>query len=108
MSRAYGIGGNYLDDLTVAWHREDDRNYVIKPGGLKGRLPRFYKDKIFWKPEVKQRVSSASMKLTLSNQEKENDYYKKAHGANWEKIKLESKAFELSRVKQKIQFTQTF
>lgn len=50
MSRAYGIGGKYLNDLTVAWHREDDRNYMIVDG-VKTRLPKFYRDKIF--PTVK-------------------------------------------------------
>lgn len=108
MSRSHGIGGNYLSDLMVAWHREDDRNYVMRPGGEKRRLPRFYRDKIFWKPEVKTRISNAALILTMSNQAKENDYYQRAHGEDWETVKAQAQGAVISRVKQKIQFTQTF
>jgi hypothetical protein len=46
MSRRPGIGSVYYDKMR-AWHREDKRTYVVRPGGYKQRLPRYYKDKIF-------------------------------------------------------------
>lgn len=108
MSRAYGIGGNYLTDCMVDWHRANDANHVVRPGNVKGRLPRFYREKIWYKPKDRERISSAAMKLTLDNQKKEQDYYKKKHGSRWESVMLESRDVMLRRVKQKVQFTQTF
>lgn len=108
MSRAYGIGGHYLSDAMVEWHRADDRNYVVRPGNLKNRLPRFYREKIWWKESDRQRVSAAAMALTLENQRKEKEYYQRAHGDKWETVMMHAKVLELSRVKSKIKFSQTF
>lgn len=47
MSRRPGIGANYLD-THKEWHLKGDRNYV-QVHGFKGRIPRFYKEKIFGK-----------------------------------------------------------
>lgn len=58
MSRAYGIGGAYLSDIMVAWHREDNRLYCIE-NGVKVGLPRFYQDKIFpYKKEMDGKLYS--------------------------------------------------
>lgn len=108
MSRAYGIGGRYLSDDVVQWHRDGDRNYIQRPDSIRGRLPRFYRDKIFWRPDDKQRISAAAMKLTLDNQEKEINYYKKKHGPQWALVMQASRDAVVSRVRQKIQFSQTF
>lgn len=108
MSRAYGIGGHYLSDAMVAWHREDDRNYVVRPGNLKGRLPRFYREKIWYKEKDRERVSASAMALSLSNQKKEIDYYKKVHGERWQAQLDLARGLVVDRVKQKIKFTQTF
>lgn len=45
MSRKPGIGFLYVDKMS-AWHRDDDRMYVVN-GGFKQALPRYYRDKIF-------------------------------------------------------------
>lgn len=47
MSRRPGLGSNYL--LThKEWHTSDDnRHYLVLPGGYKHSLPRYYSDKIF-------------------------------------------------------------
>lgn len=107
MSRRYGIGAHYLSDIMVAWHREDDRNYLVLPGGTKCRLPRFYRDKIFY-GEQKLRVSCASMKLTLENQQKEKEYYALKYGSRGPAQMADAKAAVISRVKQKISYSQTF
>lgn len=106
MSRRYGIGGHYLSDEQVQWHRDDDKNYTLCPGMVKGRLPRFYRDKIWYPGPDRERVSAAAMNLTLTKQKKEREYYQKKHGANWEKVMLHSRDVMLSRVKQKIKFSQ--
>lgn len=107
MSRAYGIGGKYLTDQMVQWHRSDDRNYALRDG-QKTRLPRFYREKIWYKPKDRERISSAAMKLTLENQKKENAYYEKKYGDKWEQYKADALRLVLSRVKQKVEFTQSF
>lgn len=58
MSRRPGIGVGYLDKLT-AWHREDDRMYVVVPGGYKQQIPRYYRDKI-WTPFERSLISFQS------------------------------------------------
>lgn len=42
-----GIGKNYLTDAIVDWHMFNAANYTVLPGGEKGVLPRYYKDRIF-------------------------------------------------------------
>ncbi|AXH73173.1 MAG: replication initiator protein [Microviridae sp.] len=108
MSRAYGIGAHYLTDEMTNWHRSDDRNYTVRPGGLKGKLPRFYRDKIWYKPKDRERISSKAMALSLANIKKEEDYYKKKHGDNWQNYQKLAQHMEMSRVKTKIQFSQKF
>lgn len=119
MSRAYGIGGHYLSQEMIAWHRAGDRNYAIHEDGIKSRLPRFYREKI-WpsipKDQVhrynvqfnidRKRVSEKAMALTLEQQEKERNYYKAAHGSNWLEVMTQSRDAMLSRVRQKVAFSQ--
>lgn len=50
MSRGHGLGANYLSDSMVEWHRVGKRVYAMD-SGVKRRLPRFYKEKIW--PSVK-------------------------------------------------------
>lgn len=133
MSRAYGIGGRYLTDEMVQWHRDGNKNYTLKDN-QKIRLPRFYREKIWpnvnLKPKKNQKitrvkletwkvlkkkhdltrkaVSTQAMNLTLENQKKEVEYWKKAHPSRWQDAMEESRNHLLSRVKQKIAFTQTF
>lgn len=107
MSRAYGIGGNYLSDAMVDWHRDNDANYAPIERGRKGRLPRFYREKIWHRDKDKERISAAALALTLKNQELEREYYKRNHGDQWEAIMIEARDSMLSRIKQKVQYTQT-
>lgn len=105
MSRAYGIGGKYLTDLMVSWHREDDRNYAMRYN-QKVRLPRFYREKIWYHTHDRERISSAAMKLQKKNLELEEKYWKEAHGSNWQIAQAESRNAVMSRIKLKVAFTQ--
>lgn len=107
MSRAYGIGGRYLDDLMVAWHKEDNRNYMIKDG-QKVRLPRFYKSKIWYHENEKEIVHETAKKHSLSIQKKKSDFYLKRYGKNAEAVRADAELRELQRIKTKVKFTQTF
>lgn len=50
-SRAYGLGLDYLSDNMASWHRRNRANYTLVYG-QKRRLPRYYKEKI-WYPARK-------------------------------------------------------
>lgn len=99
MSRAYGIGAHYLSDDMVDWHRVDDRNYVLQPGNLKRRLPRFYREKIWYHPHDRQRVSAAAMKLSQQQQEKEKRYYALTYGSRGPAVQAAADAAVIARVK---------
>lgn len=107
MSRAYGLGGRYLTDEMVTWHRENEANYSVRDG-VKVRLARFYKSKIWYSEIERERISSASKSLSIQKTERELEYYKKKHPKNWERVMLDSRNAVLSRVKKKVSFTQKF
>lgn len=108
MSRGYGLGAHYLSDDMVSWHRNlggySGRNYTLVHG-VKGRLPRFYKEKIWYDQEDREKVSSAS-KWQAIRAHRRNLRYLKKRGYSPSKIIAEMRAAVLSRVKQKIAFTQ--
>lgn len=127
MSRRYGIGAHYLSDEMIEWHRSGDRNYTLKYGEH-GRLPRFYREKI-WpsvKPKVpfddsryvrqliarwqfeRERVSKAAMELVLVKQRNEDEFYKVNYGSRADKVKADHRDAALSRVKVKVAFSQKF
>lgn len=107
MSRGYGLGAKYLTDEMVEWHRNDDRNYAIIEG-KKTRLPRFYRDKIWYKQKDKTRIADASRWLGIKESRKELRYYVKKYGVKKAKTKLqESRNAMMSRIKIKVAFTQT-
>lgn len=62
MSRNPGLGFTYYEKMR-AWHREDNRTYLVNPGGIKQRLPRYFKDKIFNKIERQLIAASLSHEI---------------------------------------------
>lgn len=107
MSRKYGIGGKYLTDEMVAWHREDDRNYCVRDG-QKIRLPRFYKDKIFYNKEQKERMVKKSVMESIQAKELDRKFWEDQYGSDWCVQKKLAIDLVLSRVKKKVMFSQTF
>lgn len=67
MSRRPGLGSNYLDTHT-RWHKLGQRNYV-EVNGYKGRIPRFYKERMFSKLE-RERLASEAVEM------EQEDYWK--------------------------------
>jgi hypothetical protein len=42
------LGENYLNKQNIAWHKSDiTRNYIVKEGGFKIALPRYYRERIY-------------------------------------------------------------
>lgn len=43
-----GLGLSYLTDEVIEWHNADiERAYIVRPGGVKIAIPRYYKSRIF-------------------------------------------------------------
>lgn len=60
MSRRPGIGETYVSTHTQ-WHVQGKRNYT-QMNGIKGRIPRYYKDRIFSEP-LRQAMAAESIAL---------------------------------------------
>lgn len=106
MSRGYGIGGRYLTDEMVAWHRQGDYNYAMRYD-QKVRLPRFYKSKIWHNEADRERVSKAAMMLSIQQSEKERKYFVDHYGSRGDQVRMEFRDAVLARIKKKVAFTQT-
>lgn len=106
MSRAYGIGAKYLTDEMVNWHKSDDKNFAIRDG-QKVRLPRFYRSKIWYHANDKERVSKKSMLQAAEQKMKEFEWYKKRYGSDAEFQMRSNRDHLIERIKTKIAYTQT-
>lgn len=112
MSRRYGLGAWYLTDAMVAWHREDDRNYAIMDG-VKVRLPRYYKDKI-WPTKsyhvdynaIRKRIAVKSKNDCLEAVEK-NRKLLADQGYDPDLIMKDMRDAVMARIRKKVAFTQT-
>lgn len=121
MSRAYGIGAHYLTDNMIAWHRNGDykysnyfndfwwervRNYTMIEG-VKGRLPRYYKEKIWPDKDVRGRLGKYCA-WQARIQARKNIMMLKSLGYNEpSRILAEMRNAVMQRVKQKVAFSQT-
>lgn len=106
MSRAYGIGGRYLDDRMVQWHRDNDAVYAIRDGS-KVRLPRFYRDKI-WYGSERERVSTLGVERSVTQQLAAEAYYRSKYGDRWSLYQHEAQKRVVDFVKVKVSYSQTF
>lgn len=107
MSRAYGLGAHYLSDAMVDWHRSADRNFTMV-NGIQGRLPRFYKDKIWYKDHDRQRVGDNSKWFAIKRTRLELRDYVRIFGVFKAKPQRErDRDLVLKRLKIKVAFTQT-
>lgn len=122
MSRGYGIGLSYLTDSMAEWHRNNDRNYTMV-NGIKNRLPRFYKEKIWPRITAKDEWLQTVVKYQHPNRDRVN------HKSKWDAIKLQRKELRayvkkygiknakrkmterrdavINRIRVKVAFTQT-
>lgn len=116
MSRGYGIGAHYLSDEMVDYHRQGLKNYAIQYG-TKCRLPRFYKNKIWYAAKSKdglrefvhpdkEKVSENAKMLALESEKKEMDYYNQKFGENADLVRKEFRNAYLSRIQTKVAFTE--
>lgn len=106
MSRGYGLGAQYLTDAMVAWHREDDRNYILHYG-TKRRLPRFYKEKIFYHEDVKRRIRMKSRLESLWLHNKQKRKLRESGIQNVEEYMTIQRNLVIARIQSKVAFTQT-
>lgn len=116
MSRSYGLGANYLTDEMVEWHRGAKRHHDSSPAtarnytmvnGKKGRLPRYYKN-IIWPLESVRKAISDSCRDDALVKSAENFKFLLDQGYNPYAIMTEMRNAVISRVREKVAFTQTF
>lgn len=119
MSRGHGLGAHYLSDAMVQWHRAGERVFAIQDG-VKRRLPRFYKEKIWPSIQLDDYPQNAAAwnwqrdhvfkKARTEAELKEEEEEKRLRAAG---IKDPRKYIERSRdarikkIKSKVAYTQT-
>lgn len=118
MSRQYGLGAHYLSDAMVTWHRANRANYTLIHGE-KGRLPRFYKDKIWYRSKCdkaqggfiihkdRESVSQESAYQARTVARKNLALFFSIYGRDAEARIAEHRHAVISRIKEKVAFTQT-
>mgnify|MGYP000405387866 CR=1 FL=1 len=71
MSRRPGIGNGYVE-THGKYHKDTQNTFVTYPGGIKGQMPRYYKDKIFTKTEqIYHGIQSLKAEEKLYNQNRD-------------------------------------
>lgn len=106
MSRGYGIGLAYLTDAMVNWHREDDRTYSIYEG-QKTRLPRYYKNKIWYRHKDKERITKKNLEASAQQAQEELTYFQDKYGKQYAEIVMrEFRDAHLARLKFKVSYTE--
>ena len=104
MSRAYGIGGAYLSDDVVDWHRRTKTTYC-RMHDQKVGMPKFFRDKIFYK-EYDKAVTREKIKKQIEADKVRNDCELIRAGIDVEKARKESRDFVVRQLKSKVQFTE--
>lgn len=75
------LGANYMTPEMVKWHKDGLRNYVVKPGGYKSVMPRYYREKVFNEGEQFILTAEAQQKYEvdlaarISEYTNEQEYY---------------------------------
>lgn len=105
MSRAYGIGGRYLSDAMVDWHRNNSANYTIV-NGVKNRLPRFYKTKIWYRQKDKEKISKLSQQQAQQQRDNETKFFKEKFGIKAEARRAEMRLAAIQLIKSKVAYTE--
>lgn len=105
MSRGYGIGGRYLSDAMVKWHRDNKALYCMR-NNEKVRMPRFYQSKVWYKSKDREPVARAALIESLKRDQLDEEYYSKKFGSDWKRVVHEFRLRELCRIKVKVAFTQ--
>lgn len=74
-----GLGKSYIEDSdNVKWHKDDlRRNYVVKKGGIKVAMPRYYRKKIFDDYELKIQRANAQNEQRKKDKQIEKDCIKR-------------------------------
>lgn len=103
MSRAYGIGGKYLTDAMVDYHKETGNTFCLL-NGEKVRMSRFYKSKIWNQTQlksigIKQRWQAVRNKRMLIRE-------LKAQGVSPRKAIAEMRLHWLHQVQRKIKYSE--
>lgn len=118
-SRAYGIGLGYLSTEMADYHRRTQRNYTLVHG-KKGRLSRYYRDKIWWpipggtknptwyECPARSNILEEAKAQGEAQELKNYQILREAGYTDPDRIQADMRSAVLGRVKQKTAYTQKF
>lgn len=103
-----GIGDNYITPATVSYHKADlNRNYLVKDGGFRIAMPRYYRQRIFNDDDLADQRSIIETAVSVANGKEYSDFIERYPSANWELFKSSKRdalirSFEAKRFKRKL------
>lgn len=94
-----GLGEEYINKQTIKWHKEDLKNrmYVNIPDGKKVAMPRYYKQKIYKKYELKMINEQLLANMETETIRLQNKYPQ----SMWNESEAKRKAFNKMNSKSK-------
>lgn len=98
-----GLGLNYINDDTIAYHRADlSRNYLVVEGGAKVPMPAIYRQKIFTDAQRKQQ-SRAIQELITEIEDTKKSEYKSIYGSldGYYRSQVESKHASINSFRER-------
>ena len=79
-----GLGENYLTPETIDYHQQDiSRLYLMRHGGHKIALPRYYRNKIYDEPVLKQQARNAQTISEKSDADDRRDFELRYAGSGY-------------------------
>jgi len=107
MSRKPGIGLNYVHKYQSYHDGEIDRCFLLHPGGIKSRLPRYYKDRLYSDAEREQIGQIAREKYSRwSSDEEIEKHYRNNPDKNFYEYHQEKILDKIRKYKIKINQTE--
>lgn len=102
MSRKPGIGSGYLTRKNISHHRDSETMYKVQEGGMKQRLPRYYRDKIFDKEKRKEVIEELNRVRERLNAAKQQEFTDKGENyfindLNLKKHGIERRGYQKSK-----------
>lgn len=86
-----GLGENYVNSQTIRYHHQNiERNFVTFPGGVKAPMPRYYKQKIYSKSQLKVIANLNKIKNDEKMTKEKTDFEHTYPTDNYYRSKVES------------------
>lgn len=102
MSRRPGIGYHYIDKMKKFHQGNTNKSFVTQLGGLKRRLPRYYKDKLYNKAERAEIARKYEKHYEQHEREKHLIHFRNNPCKNYYELEEEKKLDYVRKFKNKL------